>query len=232
MSNSILFVNQDPFFLYEMETVLRCELAECEVIAAKDRDSAYKILAERSGDIRYMVMSLMLPRVADGYMLLSEVSGKFIAGRKIAVLAQKVTEQVEHSVRLHGVEHLYSTYDLDKVLLKLHRSLFEPLHNLNVDSKQIKAALTEVVGPIGSFIYDECCETGYGMSNASLLIENIMERLDDKERAAKFYALLTAASEAKRAAVQQAASAKRAAKAPSKMPFFNRRGLRMAGAAA
>ncbi len=193
MSQSVLIINNDPSFIAKTAEILLRKVPDMQIAAASNRDEAIALL-QKDKTIDTIIMPLSIPRVADGYIFLAKVANKLIPSKNIVVLAQKINEQIEHSVKMYGIEHLYTTAEMNIVAQEFRFGTFEKKQLPGFDTRKVQEALNEVMGPIGPFIFEKSYKFCKSANDITLLVEKIIDEIGDREKAMQFYRLCAAAA--------------------------------------
>ncbi|PID43061.1 MAG: hypothetical protein CSB48_07110 [Proteobacteria bacterium] len=194
MPPTVLIVNNDLSFLDSATKLVRQESLGIEIVSATNRLNAMDIL-KGGASVDYLLMTFAIPRLSDGYLLFAKVAEKLIPTKNIFVFVNELTAQISYSARMHGVERLYEIGEFDRILKELsdttapEKLVNEPASYTN-DPEKIQAALNEVMGPIGSFIFEQCSGAGKHTDDTSLLIANIAKELGSRDLVEQFQKLL------------------------------------------
>ncbi|PIE43909.1 MAG: hypothetical protein CSA50_02835 [Gammaproteobacteria bacterium] len=200
MSQTILIVNNDPSFLKKAKELTRKNAFDIDIVSATDRFSALNML---KGDIplgyspiEFLFTTLAIPRVADGYLLIAKAAKKLLPSKNIFVFVNELTDQVLYSVRLQGVERIHQITEFDSILRQIGGTSVRapvseerPIVGGN-DVQKIQAVLNEVMGPVGSFIFDKCFDSEKHLDDTSSLIDSIIREIGDNEQVRQFQELL------------------------------------------
>ncbi len=202
MSQTILIVNSDPSFIKSAAERTRKNARDINIVSATNRSSAIDILKGvtpvKYAPIDFLFMTLAIPRVTDGYLLIAKVAKTLLPSKNIFVFVNKLTDQVRHSVRLQGVERIHEISQFDSILRQMSGSSVRiatpkktpsSIGSSN-DVQKIQAVLNEVMGPVGSFIFEKCFDSDMHRNDTALLIDSIIKEIGGGKQAVQFKKLL------------------------------------------
>ncbi len=202
MYQTVLSVHNDvPFFNYVTEAVQQQSL-DIELLTANDRLEALDLL-DCNETIDWLAMSLAIPRISDGYLLLAKIANKQFPfpNEKIAVFVNECTDKVASSIEMHGVENIYAITELKNFFDTIGGSdsdekeggnnVKETESTASVDDvEKIQTALNQVMGPVGRFIFEKWCTSLEDLCQPAELVENIVKEIGNKEQIEQFYKAL------------------------------------------
>ena len=151
-----------------------------DVTFASNRKEAIDVLGANPFD--RVVTALKIPRISDGYLLLSHIL-KGIGRDKVIVLADEKSEEVERSINMLGVGLVHSTSNIKGLLQILLEAAgivpSEPEHlkarspitvASGLDLDTVNAALGLVMGPVGAMILEEATDQWQDRENIGELL--------------------------------------------------------------
>ncbi len=197
MSMTILVVKPEGEFTSRLTTMLSPHAATLNVRMVNNRKEALVALEKTS--FGQIITSLRIPGVNDGYRFLSQIVNKVIESNKIVALVDQNTDGVRAGIVALGLQHIYAAGDLEgivKVILQ-NASAAPPTvkkaDNLSVtgaDVDQIRRALSQVMGPVGSLIYQNALKLCTDKNNSAELVRLIAAEIGEDEQIAQFNKLL------------------------------------------
>ena len=196
MTSNVLIVHPDTGFWADFSAEIKKNSTEILLHTAGSRVQAATIAGSQPFD--HIVMSLEIPRLTDGYLLIGRVFSRVIAKNRIIVLVKQKTDAIISSLHSLQVQHIY-TYDDRKVIIeilskRLHNkvtaSTAGPGNSITVATKPIYSALCHVMGPVGAVIYKKATQRWQNTSDFDALITLITEEIGDKQQIRRFQTLL------------------------------------------
>lgn len=197
MSMTILVVKPEGEFTSRLTTMLSPHAAILKVRMVNNRKEALTALEKAS--FEQIITSLRIPGVNDGYRFLSQIVNKAIESSKIIALVEQNTDGVRAGIAAIGLQHIYGSGDLEgivKVILQ-NASRVSPtvkqddtLSASGADIDQIRCALSQVMGPVGSLIYRNALKLWTDQNNAAALVKLIAAEIGEAELIAQFNKLL------------------------------------------
>lgn len=191
MSQTILIVNNDPSLLDNAKEIIRQNSLKIEILTENNRLSALERL-KKNKNIDYLAMTLTIPRITDGYILLAKVADKIFPSKKIFVFTKEITSKVICSVKMHKVDNIYKITEIRSFFEKIssNENITREIGIYNDDIKIITEALNQVMGPVGHFIFEKCYSPEENIYQKNSLIEKIAKEIGNKEQIEDFYKLL------------------------------------------
>ncbi len=196
MKHTVLIASKDLFFLQEATEIQQRDALDIELIKSTDHlDIIKQLTGETSFD--YLLMTLALPNIANGYTLLSRTADKLLPSKNIFVFVKNVTEQIIHSLRANNIDQIHPITGLQNVLHDISTATTESNVSLSqqthrdsspTDLTTIRNALNQTMGPAGSFIFESC--GGTGSIDPEILIEKIVKEIGMEREIKQFYTLL------------------------------------------
>ncbi|MFH0785707.1 MAG: hypothetical protein V2B20_27685 [Pseudomonadota bacterium] len=197
MSMTILVVKSEGKFTSRLTTMLSPHAATLKVHIVNSRREALAVLEKTS--FEQIITSLKIPGVNDGYRFLSQIVNKVIVSNKIIALVDQNIDGVRAGIAAIGLQHIYATDDLEgivKVILQ-NAGLASPtvrqvdkLSATGPKSDQIRSALSQVMGPVGSLIYRNALNLWTDQNNPAELVRLIATEIGEDEQIAQFNKLL------------------------------------------
>jgi CheY-like chemotaxis protein len=197
MSMTILVVTPDAEFISGLTTMLSPHAAILHLHPVNNRKEALAALEKAS--FQQIVTSLKIPGVSDGYRFLSQIGNKVVEGKNIIVLVDKKTDGVRPGITFFGLEHIYTVDDLAgivQVILQNSRLATPEVKNLgsspetSADEERIRSALSQVMGPVGSLIYQNALKLWTNNDDTGELARIIAAEIGEEEQINQFYQLL------------------------------------------
>jgi hypothetical protein len=197
MSITVLIINPEPVFFLELTGKLAAYKTKVDFNAVNNRMEA--LAAMEKSSFQFIITSLKIPRLSDGYRFLSQITGKLMDAEKILALVDKKTSGVTASLTSLGLHHISEVDDVDHVVRIVGPSLGlvvpaikTPVEQkaTSVETQQIRKALNQVMGPVGTKIYSKVVPLWGDTNNSAELIKIIAEEIGEEELIDQFYALL------------------------------------------
>lgn len=191
MKHTVLIASKDFFFLQEATEIQQDNALNIELIKATNHfDVIQQLQRERPFD--YLLMTLALPHIANGYTLLSRIAGKVFPSESIFVFVQEVTPQIRRSLGINNIHQVFQTTELKNILQQIgtgkETTAQTVFQDSTADLETIRNALNQTMGPAGSFIFESC--GGADPIDPSVLIENIVKEIKTEREIEQFYTLL------------------------------------------
>ncbi len=195
MKHTVLIASKNLFFLQEATEIVQRDALAIELIKSTDHlDVEKQLKGEISFD--YLLMTLALPNIANGYTLLSRTADKLLPSEKIFVFVKDVTNQIRQSLRVNNIHQVHQITELPNVLqyISVDTGKRTPptqktrLISPGADLETIRNALNQTMGPAGSFIFESC--GGTGPIDPAVLIEKIVKEIGMEREIQQFYTLL------------------------------------------
>jgi CheY-like chemotaxis protein len=197
MSMTILVVKPEAEFISRLTAMLSPYAATLSLHIVNSRKEA--LAALEKGSFQQVVTSLKIPGVSDGYRFLSQIVNKIIEGKKIIALVDQKTDRVRSGIASFGLEHIYTADDLEgivQVILQnsglaspVVKHLESPLE-ISAEEGQIRSALSQVMGPVGSLIYQNALKLWKNQEDSKELVRIIATEIGEEEQINQFYKLL------------------------------------------
>jgi CheY-like chemotaxis protein len=197
MSMTILVVKPEAEFISRLTAMLSPYAATLSLHIVNSRKEALAALEKAS--FQQVVTSLKIPGVSDGYRFLSQIVNKIIEGKKIIALVDQKTDGVRSGIASFGLEHIYTADDLEgivQIILQnsglaspVVKHLESPLE-ISADEGQIRSALSQVMGPVGSLIYQNALKLWKNQEDSKELVRIIATEIGEEEQINQFYKLL------------------------------------------
>jgi hypothetical protein len=196
MTRNVLIVHPDSGFWTDFFAEIKRSITEISLYTAGSRVEATTIAGSHSFD--HIVMSLEIPRLSDGYLLIGRVLSKAIAKNRIIVLVKHKTDAIISSLHSLEVEHIYTYDDKEAIIDTLTSSVRKKTTssapaagNTTTDAtKPIYSALCNIMGPVGAVIYKKATLHWQNTSDLNALITLITNEIGDKQQSRRFHALL------------------------------------------
>ncbi len=195
MKHTVLIASKDLFFLQEATEIQQRDALAIELIKSTDH---IDIIKQLTGEISfdYLLMTLALPNIANGYTLLSRTADKLLSSKNIFVFVKDVTEQIRQSLRLNNIHQVHQITELPNILQYISTDTgkrtppTQETHRSSppADLETIRHALNQTMGPAGSFIFESC--GGTGPIDPEILIEKIIKEIGMEREIQQFSALL------------------------------------------
>lgn len=193
MTSAVLLVASDTEFLSRLTAALKPYSPRLTADLAQDRTEAMALLADIEFD--KLVTCLEIPRIMDGYRFLSAICNRKIAADRIVVITKQETVR---DLDFLGIKNVFPEKDSQGILEAILRGIKtdapvarqEEPPSSPVDTTKISTSLNQVMGPVGSFIFDQALARWKNRSDAGELLELIATEIGDAETASRFYQLI------------------------------------------
>lgn len=201
---NILVVTPDEKIVSAISLKLAPHADILRMHVASSRQEA--MVALQHSAFQLIVSSLKIPGVSDGYRLLAHLVKSGIARKKIVVLVDEKSEKVQSGIAAYGIENLQTMLELDTVVTIVLKnagvanptpsSSAQPVHIPSSPAmEEIRNALSVVMGPVGSFIFQKAASQWKNIDNIQDLIETIAGEIGEKEQIGQFYRLLNSTAQ-------------------------------------
>lgn len=161
MAITVLVVHPQPTFLPQLRKKLAIYQTEIDFTIVDSRLTA--LTAMQRSPYQFLITSLKIPRLSDGYRFLSQVAGKEIDTHKILAIVDEKTSGVNASLTSLGIHHLAAVTDIDEMVGTMAPNLGSPLattpraadrpSDISPSTEKMQRALNQVMGPAGSIIF-------------------------------------------------------------------------------
>jgi len=197
MSTTVLVVNPASAFLGQLSERLAVLHTQIGFKVAANRLEAMEDLGKSS--YQFLITSLKIPRLSDGYRFLAQVAGKMIDADKMLVLVDEKTGGVTTSLTGIGLQHIATPKEYDEIAhIVVHRlglavPVGKPVTATTLTSEEtewIRKALNQVMGPVGSRIFEKALSLWGNTGAPEELIAIIAGEIGEEELIDQFQALL------------------------------------------
>jgi len=164
------------------------------VSSVTDRREAMNEL--KSGVFDRIVTALKIPRISDGYLLLSHIVKNF-SSHKVIVVVDEKSEEVERGLRNFGIKKLFSAGNVKGVLQALLEEvgmMRQPVpagnsggESGNLSVERIRNALNWVMGPVGGMIFADIAARAGGSADLQRLVSLIADEIGEEKKITLFH---------------------------------------------
>lgn len=164
------------------------------VSSATDRREAMNQL--RSGVFDRVVTALKIPRISDGYLLLSHLV-KNLNSQKVIVVVDEKSEEVERGLHNFGIKQLFSAGNVKGVLQVLLEDVGgtrqpPPPADKGIEAgtlsiERIQKALNWVMGPVGGMIFEDVASRAGGSDDLQRLVSLIADEIGEQKKITLFH---------------------------------------------
>ncbi len=193
----LVVIKPEAEFISRLTTMLSPYSATLSLHFVNNRKEALATLEMTS--FQQVVTSLKIPGVSDGYRFLSQIVNKKIDGKKIIALVDQKTDGVRSDIASFGLEHIYAADDLAAIVPVILQNLgltspvvkhLESPLEISAEEGQIRSALSQVMGPVGSLIYQSALKLCKNQDDSTELMKIIAAEIGEEEQINQFYQLL------------------------------------------
>ena len=195
MPMSILVVNPETAHTSRLTALLLPYAATLSLQSVKNRKEALAALEKAS--FQQIITSLRIPGVSDGYRFLAQIANKALESKKIVALVDHKTDGVRAGIAAFGLEHIYVADDFEgivKVILQNAELVSSPVKQVDsfsettaVAAVEIRSALSRVMGPVGSLIYENALKLWVNKNDTSELVNIIATEIGEDEQINQFF---------------------------------------------
>lgn len=195
MPAAVLIVSSDPELIARLTTGLKPYASLLSIHTATSRRQALALL--EGVEFQYVVSSLEIPRMSDGYLFLSQINKKILAD-KIVVLTKEDKGIAGKDLHFLGIRNIYPESDNQRILENLLQMLRpvpapgkkEVSAQPTEDTRIIRSSLSHVMGPVSSLIFDRAVAQLANKTDMKELEKLIAAEIGDKEQILQFYGLM------------------------------------------
>ncbi|WP_167496515.1 hypothetical protein [Desulfopila sp. IMCC35006] len=194
MIRKILIVKSDTYSASALKDLLTAHHNVFDCTLVDNRKEATTALQQQA--YTQVVTALKIPRISDGYVLLSQLADKHIQSNNIIVIVDEKTDSVVASINSRGVEHIFPAKNLDGVVKILvatagaapsgHKKNQADIADVTYDLEKVKSVLNYVMGPVGNMIFADVIVRWHDHNNLNELLELIKTEINDPEKIALF----------------------------------------------
>lgn len=193
MAYRILVVKAEQEFVATLKSLIIGYKNDFDISFVAGRKEAMTEL--NAGVFDRIVTPLNIPRISDGYLFLTHIV-KTLTSKKVIVLVDGKSNEVERSINTLGIKHLFSASNVKGVFQALledaglktvqNAGESEPFDVGRLTVDMIKTSLNLVMGPVGNMIFIEAATKVANPNDIKSLINTIVNEIGDKKKIALF----------------------------------------------
>lgn len=196
---NILVVTPDETVARTITSMLTPHGETLQLHVVANRQGA--MLALEQSWFQLVVTSLKIPGVSDGYRLVSYLLKNGFDGKNVIVLVDEKSEKAHSGIAAYGIEYIHSVAECDSVITIILKSVgvatapfpssaASPQVISSVATEQIRSALSVVMGPVGSYIFQKALTQWKSHDKIQEFLDIIADEIGEKEQVGQFYRVL------------------------------------------